>query len=154
LPDRPAQARFLSPIENHTIRSRLESEQRNTDLDLFGALFDLRVIALAFTLLGNTIAFFGIQFWLPQIVQAAGFSNVATGFVVALPFLVSVPVMLLWGRSSDLRNERVWHVALPALLTAASLIVASVAQTEMLVLVALCIAAVGTIVILPPLNNI
>ena len=154
LPNGPAQASFLTASEKHAISARLQSEDAKTDQDLGRALRDPRVVALSFALLGNTMSFFGIQFWLPQIVQAAGFSNAAIGFVVAVPFLVSVPAMLFWGRSSDLRNERAWHVALPALLTAASLIVASLASDDMLVLVALSVAAVGTILILPPLNSV
>ena len=42
--------------------------------------------------------------------------------------------MILWGRSSDVRGERIWHVALPMLLAASGFAVASLAQSDLLVL--------------------
>ena len=46
------------------------------------------------------------------------FSNFATGYVVALPYLAAIAAMILVGRSSDKRNERIWHVALAWLVAA------------------------------------
>jgi ACS family tartrate transporter-like MFS transporter len=108
------------------------------------------VLALGLVNFGILFGAYGVQFWLPQIVQGMGFSNLATGFVVALPFLVSIPVMILWGRSSDVRGERIWHVALPALLAAGGFIVASLAQDDLLVLLGLTFAAVGVLAMQPP----
>jgi ACS family tartrate transporter-like MFS transporter len=73
------------------------------------------------------------------MVQAMGFSNLATGFVVALVFAVAMLVMNLWGRSSDLRRERFWHVALPMFVAALGFLAASLAMKESLVLGALFI---------------
>ena len=38
--------------------------------------------------------------------------------------------MILWGRSSSMRGERIWHVALPWLLAASGFAVASVAHSD------------------------
>jgi ACS family tartrate transporter-like MFS transporter len=78
-----------------------------------------------------------------------GFSTFAAGFVVALAYLASVPAMVFWGRSSDLKDERLWHVALPALLAAGAFIVASFTQSTLLSLFAITFAAVGLSAILP-----
>jgi ACS family tartrate transporter-like MFS transporter len=68
-----------------------------------------------------------------------GFSNAGTGFVVASCFVAPIPVMIVCGRSSSKRGERIWHVALPWLLTASCLAVASLTQSDAIVLAALVI---------------
>ena len=37
---------------------------------------------------GFVAALYGMQFWLPQIVKAFGFTNAQTGFVTAVPYRV------------------------------------------------------------------
>src|SRR5207253_2041328 len=96
-------------------------------------------------LLGNQVALYGIQLWMPQIIRSMGFSNLMTGFVVPVPFLVAMAAMILWGRSSDRTGERIWHVAIALMLAAFGLIVAAMAQSYELMLVALTISLVGTL---------
>ena len=87
LPDRPASASWLTAEEKKTIAARLKSEEGQDHREFWPALRDPRVIALGLVLLGNQIGLYGVQLWLPQIVQDMGFSNFATGFVVALCFI-------------------------------------------------------------------
>jgi len=54
-----------------------------------------------------------------------------------LPNLISTVVMMAWGRSSDAKGERAWHVAIPALIAASSFIAASFSQADGFVLLAL-----------------
>lgn len=84
-----------------------------------------------------------MQLWLPQIVKAMGFSNLATGFVLALPFVASAGATILWGRSSSIRGERIWHVAFPWLLAASSFAAASVIQSYWILLIAFTIGLIG-----------
>ncbi len=72
-----------------------------------------------------------------------GFSNLATGFIVALPFIAAMIAMVLWGRSSDRSGERVWHVALALMLSAAGLLTASVASANLAVFLALTAVLIG-----------
>jgi hypothetical protein len=51
----------------------------------------------------------GVQLWVPQIVQAMGFSNETVGIVVALPFVCAAAAMIVWGYASDRREERIWR---------------------------------------------
>jgi ACS family tartrate transporter-like MFS transporter len=104
---------------------------------------DPRVLALGISAVATYAAAYSIYLWLPQIVQAMGFSNTATGFVVALCYVAGIPAMILVGRSSSRRGERIWHVALPFLLTATSLAVASLMHSNALVLAALTLALIG-----------
>jgi ACS family tartrate transporter-like MFS transporter len=79
-----------------------------------------------------------------------GFKTFANGFITALPFLASIVVMNLWSRSSDAKGERVWHVALPALLAASGFAIASMAQSTSLTLLGLTFAASGLVSYMPP----
>ena len=145
LPDDPADASWLTREEKVTVAARLAADDTAEHRDLWRALRDPRVLALGLGHCGLLSGLVGITLWLPQIVQAMGFSNFATGLVVALPFVVSIPAMILWGRSSDVRGERIWHVAVPMLGAAAGLFVASFAQNDLLVLVALTFSVVGVL---------
>jgi ACS family tartrate transporter-like MFS transporter len=153
LPNNPAHARFLSQEEKIAIAARLHVEDASEHRNLWRALRDVRVIALGLAGFGDVLALYGIQFWMPQIVNGMGFSNVATGFLVALPFVMSVPVMIFCGRSSDVRQERVWHIAIPAFAAAAGLMLASVSSNWTL-LAGLFVAAIGLTVVVPLLNNL
>lgn len=139
LPDGPASASWLAITEKQAIAAYLEAEEPGGRPDLWPALRDLRVIALGIAFLAANVAAYGILLWLPQMVKAMRFSNATTGFVVALCFVGAIPAMVLNGRSSSARGERIWHVALPWLLTASCLGVASLAQSNRIVLVALVI---------------
>jgi MFS transporter, ACS family, tartrate transporter len=143
LPDGPAAASWLTPGEKAEIAERLASEDTTERRELGPALLDARVWALGLVGFGQNCAAYGVGLWFPQMVQAMGFSNRATGFVVALPFVAVMLAMVLWGRSSDSRGERVWHVALPFLLAAAGLMAASVAPSDFLVLAVLTVALIS-----------
>jgi ACS family tartrate transporter-like MFS transporter len=145
LPDRPASASWLTAEEKKTIAARLKSEEGQDHREFWPALRDPRVIALGLVLLGNQIGLYGVQLWLPQIVRDMGFSNFATGFVVALCFIAAGIAMILWARRSDAKGERIYHVAIPLLLGAFGLAFAAVAQSNFLVLLSLAIALVGTL---------
>src|SRR5215471_3196311 len=154
LPDRPAHASWLSGMEKTTIAESLFAGASVEDRDLWRALRDPRVLALGLWGFGIGAALYGTTLWLPLIVQAMGFSNRATGFVTALPYMLGMGAMILWGRSSDVRGERVWHVALPTLLAATGFITASLAQSDMVVLVALALAVAGMLATFGPIYSL
>jgi len=144
LPDNPLSASWLSSDERRTIAARLATEDTtHHHHDLWRALLDPRVIALGLVNFGVLAGANGVSLWLPQIVQSTfGLTNVLTGFVVALPNLVSAVVMVLWGLSSDSKDERVWHVAIPALVASSSFMLASFTQIDVVMLIALSLTQV------------
>jgi ACS family tartrate transporter-like MFS transporter len=137
LPDRPEAATWLTPDEKKTIAAHLSDESIVEHRELWRALIDIRVMALGLVNFGVLAGVNGVALWFPQIVKAMGYSNLMTGFIVALPNLISVGVMIAWGRSSDAKGERAWHVAIPALIAASTFIAASFSQGDVLVLLAL-----------------
>jgi ACS family tartrate transporter-like MFS transporter len=148
LTDRPAKADWLTSEQKAWLSSRLDAEvaakQGGKHMSLGRALSSPRVLTLSLIYFGFVGALYGMQFWLPQIVKAFGFSNAQTGFVTAVPYLFGAVAMVLWARHSDKTRERVWHVALPLFLTAAALFASGYLQSPIVTMVALTFAAIGT----------
>ncbi|MGD0144954.1 MAG: MFS transporter [Rhizomicrobium sp.] len=142
LPNGPRHAKWLSDEEKSIVAARLARDATPPG-DLWSGLNDIRVWWLAAADFGIIFALYGIGFWLPQIVKAMGFSNLETGFVVACPYIICAFAMVAWAHSSDARGERIWHVAIAALLGAGGLAVAVFLQADALSLIALTVAAVG-----------
>ena len=143
LPDGPKDASWLTVEEKKTIAARLAAEDSPGRRDLWRALRDPRVLALGLANFCFQASGYGVGLWLPQIVQAMGFLNFANGFVMVLPFAAGACAMILGGRSSSIRGERIWHVALPWLLAASGFAVAGVMQSNTIVLAALTFGWLG-----------
>jgi len=148
LTDRPAEAAWLTSEQKAWLSLRLQAEvaakQAAQHLSLGQALASPRVLTLSLIYFGFVGALYGMQFWLPQIVKAFGFSNAQTGFVTAVPYFFGAIAMVLWARHSDRTRERVWHVALALFLTAAALLASGYMQDPLITMVALTVAAIGT----------
>lgn len=142
LPNGPVSAKFLDNAEKHYVLQELSKDAPPRG-DLWKGLGDWRVWILAVTDIGIIIALYGLGLWLPQIVKEMGFDNFQTGLVVALPYIASTIGMILWARSSDTLNERVWHVAIPALFASASLMAAAFLGVNLWAILALTFASVG-----------
>ncbi|MDR6290974.1 MULTISPECIES: MFS transporter [Inquilinus] len=154
LPDGPARAPWLSDAERAAITADLAGDRAASAHPplhaLWPALADLRVLLLGLVYFGIVIGLYGIGLWLPQIVKGMGFTTVETGWIIALPYLVSAGAMLVWGRHSDRSGERILHVALPALLSAIGFIGSIYASSNVLALVCLGVAAIGIYATLGP----
>lgn len=147
LTDRPEKADWLSAEQKVWLAAKLENEvaakQAATHLTLGQALSSPKVIALSLVYFGFVAALYGMQFWLPTIIKAFGFSNAQTGFVIAVPYLIGTIAMILWARHSDATRERVMHVGAPLLLTGAALGVCGYVTDPMTTMVVLTVAAIG-----------
>jgi len=141
LPDGPAHAEWLSADEKGMIAARLAAEEPPGRGDLWTALSDLRVTVLGLANFCFQAGAYGLALWLPQIVQAMGFSNSATGLVVAMVFGLGAGAMILGGRSSSSRNERIWHASLPWLSAGFAFATASALQSNGFVLAALTVGS-------------
>ena len=143
LPDGPKDASWLTVEEMEAVGARLAAEDSPGRRDLWRALCDPRLLALGLANFAFQSCAYGVVLWLPQIVQAMGFSILATGFVISLPFVGGTGAMILCGRSSSMRGELDWHVALPWLLAASGFAAASVFQSNLAVLGALSFGLVS-----------
>jgi ACS family tartrate transporter-like MFS transporter len=150
LPNGPASAPWLSGDEKKIIAGHLASEVAAAQRDLWSGLRDPRVLAIGLVGFSNGAALYGTQLWLPQMIKAMGYSNFATGFVVALPYLAAMAAMIGWGRSSDRRGERIWHIAIPCLFAVIGFLGASVVHSNLLMLLSLTTAIVGVLAYFGP----
>ena len=143
LPDGPNDARWLDAGEREAISARLAREPAADHHAIWPALRDLRLWLLALPYLGVVLTLYGLNFWLPQIVKAMGFTDLETGFLVALPYVVAAGAMILWGGRSDRLGERSTHFALAAALAATGFVAAAVLPGNLAVFVALTVATIG-----------
>ncbi len=145
---RPAEARWLSKAERAWLTATLEVEASETGgmhHDVRGALTSPRLWRLAGIYFCIVLAFYGVSFWLPQIVQSLGHQpSSIVALISSLPYVVAAAGMVAIGRRSDITGERRWHVAVPALIGAAGFVAAATVPTSVtLSVVALSIAAFG-----------
>jgi len=127
LPSRPAEAKFLSNEEKSWIEAELANEEREKlashNISPLQALMNKRIWHLG--LIGFTLntGMYSMNFWMPQLVKSltGGISNSLIGVLVMIPHLVGLPVMVLMSRSSDRRQERRFHAAIPAIVAGIAL---------------------------------
>ena len=148
LPNGPNNAKWLLPEEKKWIAARLEHERQQTaahgDHSISAALRSGRVWTFAAIYFAVIMSFYGVTFWLPQIVSAfSGASNLVVGFITAVPWIGATLGMVLLSRNSDLKGERRRHVALSAVAGAIGLIAAGLINNPVLELAALSLAAAG-----------
>jgi ACS family tartrate transporter-like MFS transporter len=145
--ERPAQANWLEPHERRWLEFELAAEQRTVEsrgqVSMLRALSDWRVLILAAIYLTSVTASYGIVFFMPQIIKGLGLSNVMTGLVTAIPYTVGTIGLLVWGYSSDRRNERRWHLIISTGLAALGLLLAGWFSQSFIAVAAMCIATVG-----------
>ena len=148
LPDGPKSASWLSAGEKAWITSRLEEERQHVlqygHHTLREAIGSSRVWNFSLIYFAIIMSFYGVSFWVPQIIQSfSGLSNLAVGFLSAVPYLAASLGMVLIGKNSDRTGERRWHVAISALAGAIGLIGAAFSKAPAVELLALAFAAVG-----------
>ncbi|HTH62906.1 MAG TPA: MFS transporter [Paraburkholderia sp.] len=153
LTDKPAQATWLAADEREWLVARLVRERRQREavrsFSVREALFNPRVFVIALIYFGANATNYGLSFFLPQIVKSFGLSNVQTGFVTSLPYVVGVIGMLVWGRRSDRKLERKRHVAIALVIAAAGIGAAAGLSNPVLKMAALSIAGFGIFGCLP-----
>ena len=147
LSDKPSGARWLESEQKAWLSGRLEAEARGSKrvghTSLWSVLWNKYVLVLSITLAGSTAVSSGLQIWQPQIIKSYGLTNMQTGLLNSIPFALASVIMVLWGRRSDQTGERVWHSALPLVVTAVSLASALVFNSLPAIIVILCLAVIG-----------
>jgi MFS transporter, ACS family, tartrate transporter len=153
LTDRPADATWLATDERDWLVKRLADERAKREavrsFSVREALFNPRVLAIALIYFGANATNYGLSFFLPQIIKGFGLTNLQTGFVTSLPYIVGVISMVLWGRHSDSRLERKWHVAIALLVAAGGIGASAGLDNPVLKMIALSIAGFGIFGCLP-----
>jgi MFS transporter, ACS family, 4-hydroxyphenylacetate permease len=152
LDDGPAAAKWLSADEKAALQSRLAQDRAfeeagTAQRSLMSQLASRNVVLLSLAYFGLVSSLNANATWTPQIVRefAGGASFVSLGLLAALPALITVAAMPLWGASSDRRNERPWHLRIAILVAAAGwLLVASFGAPASVRFLGLVLVSVGS----------
>ena len=134
LPNRPREARWLTPAQADAMESYLEMERLaggETHQKMHGlaaAFAQPRLWLLALVYVGVATGFYGFSFWIPRFVgealSAADPSPELVNLISAVPYGLAVITMMLVGRSADQQQEFRLHVALPLAIAAICLALA------------------------------
>jgi ACS family tartrate transporter-like MFS transporter len=145
LPDRPGEANWLTPGEQEELSVELareaEAKRRSGNLTIWQALRSRDAFVLGIALSLIVIASYGYIFWLPTTIkQHSELSTVQSTLLATIPFVLAALAVRPSARSSDRRNERKWHAAIPLLLAAVSFAMITIpGQPFTLVMLWLCI---------------
>jgi MFS transporter, ACS family, tartrate transporter len=148
LSDHPHTARWLDTEQRDWLVRTLENEAVRASgapghLSLWQVLWNRRVLVLGLALAGSTAVSSGLQLWQPQIIKSYGLTDLQTGLVNGVPFGLASITMIWWARRSDQSGERIWHSALPLMLTSISLVSALAFHDLFSIIVILCLANIG-----------
>ena len=136
----PNEAKWLNDRERAMITQRLDDDIKQKmdgggHHNFLESLKDYRVWVLALIYFSEVVGFYGVIFFLPQLVKEMGvvgeFNN---GLVSAIPWFFAAIAMVLNGQHSDKTMERRWHIAIPALIAAVGLVITGFAGKEHLVI--------------------
>jgi ACS family tartrate transporter-like MFS transporter len=147
LTERPREAKWLRPEERDWLTAELDREgaARKTHASAWQALRNPHALLLAAILFLGLNSNYGVSIWLPQMVQRLSTFGVSkVSLVAAIPSLASLPMMLLMGWHSDRTGERIWHTAIPRLLSGVALTVCYFSTAHVWISVAmLSVATIG-----------
>ena len=155
LPNRPADARFLTGEEKNWIANQLKQEDhqklRGQNMSVAGTLASPRVWHLASIGFFHGFASYTFIFWLPQILKSAvaGQSNTLVGLLIMVPNVLGLIAMILVSRHSDRTRERRYHMASATVFAGIALLLLGAPHSSLFSMIFLSAAAIGTYSYLP-----
>ena len=157
LDDNPGRAKWLTGAQKQLVSTQIEQEVRHKSAVGAHARFldsvrDYRVWLLALIYFSNVIAFYGVSFFLPQLIKEMGVTDLLqNGLISAIPWAVAAVAMVLNGRHSDKTLERRWHVAVPGMVAGVGLLTAAYVGSSpaIVAMIALTAATAGSLCISP-----
>jgi D-galactonate transporter len=149
LPNRPAEAKFLTTEEKEYIRADLLREEQQKleqhHYSVFQAMTSGRVWLLSAADFGVLMGLYTLSFWTPQLLKSLSgrYSNTAVGFLVMIPNLAGLLGMVMVSRSSDRMLERRNHAALVAFIGGVALVLMGATDSPFFLIAFLSLLAVG-----------
>ena len=153
LDDRVAQAKWLTDEERALLARNIAADgEHKEEESVFKVMASGRVWLCAGIYFCSVMGVYGVSFWMPTIIKAMGYQDpLDVGMISAIPYGVSVAVMLLVAKSADRSRERRWHVAIPALLGSVGLCLSVIYAKEPVMAIAALTLALSCILTTLPL---
>lgn len=148
LPNRPQDARWLSPAQKHWVQRRLDEENALATAGVHHSLAAIfssgRVWLLCLLYFLMNVGGYGYELWLPSIIKSfSTTSSFVLGTINAIPYFVAGIAMLLVARFSDTSGERRGVVAVAAVSSAVGFALSAWFKNPYLAMAALTLAFVG-----------
>jgi len=156
LVDRPEEANWLTEDEKRAIVGRLERDHRshaNVALNFLQAVTDKRVVGLSAIWLLRSICFFGVTFFLPQMISKA-YSTTEAAIAASVPSTIGALTTIPWMLSSDHFNDRRWHLIVAFLAICVGIGGAALHPGSLFALACFTLAAIGYSAVTPVLWTI
>ncbi len=156
--DRPEKNKWLTQEETTWLIDTLAAEKQNqaagVKTSIWKGLTDIRVLTLAVVYFGTSAGLYSLNIWSPQFIKSFGLSTMQIGFANAIPPAMAAITMILWARHSDKTKERTWHVIGACLFACLGFVLAGMANSLFIAILALIIANMGISSCKPPLWSI
>jgi MFS family permease len=149
LPNRPADAKFLTSEEKEWLGQSLQCEEAKKleqgHYSILQALWDPRVLCLGIIELGIVTCSYTFNFWAPQLIKSLSnqYSNTTVGLLVMIPHVVGAVVMVLVSRSSDRKLERRYHAGLPVMVGGIALLLIGIFHSPVAIVALFSLLAIG-----------
>jgi MFS transporter, ACS family, tartrate transporter len=145
LAEKPESVSWLNDEERARLRQHLAADTAARESHgagtLLAAISHPRILLMTLAYLGIICGSYAVLLWLPLIVKGFGASAAQTGWLVTIPYVLSIITILLWTRHSDLTGERTWHLALPCLIAAGCLAANLYVENHVVAFIGIAIAA-------------
>ncbi|NDV76496.1 MFS transporter [Burkholderia cenocepacia] len=147
-------AKWLDEREKQLLEDEIAAqpqEQQKHGHSLKAVFSDPRMWWMSLIYFAFVTGQYGLTFWMPTLVKSTGITDtLQIGLLSAIPFVVAIVVMNLFGHSADKRRERRWHLIVPALMGAIGFAVAaSYSHNTAVSIVFLSLAAGGVLTCAP-----
>ena len=152
LPNSIRAAGWLSDAEKRILEDNIAAETHaHADHSLSRVFGNARVWLMAAIYFCCMMGLYGISFYLPTLIKAAGVKDALdVGLLTAIPYGCAVVSMLLVARSADRMRERRWHFAIVSALGGLGLFRSTVYGANVaLAMVALSLGTAGMLATMP-----
>lgn len=146
LSNEPNQVTWLTDAEKKYLSDELlhEQKQKIQHYTVWQALKDREVLKLSLIYFLWITGFWGFNYWMPTVIkELSGWSNIAIGFLFAIPMTLSLIVMVYIGHSSSKTGEKRLHGAIPLCIAAIGLGIGVFIKDPVINMIFVCLGAIG-----------
>ncbi len=132
LPNSIRAASWLDDSQQQLLEDNIaRNSHAGADHSLKHVISNGRVWHLAAIYFCCMMSLYGVSFYLPPLIKAAGVKDALDVEFTAVPYAVAIASMIFVTRSSDRRHERRWHLAAAALVAAAGFYVSTLFNADL-----------------------